>query len=80
MKLYGCVPAAGGKFWDFTSQKLVFMMKINVSQRVPSPKISKFSGLRPAIKGGPFIWPQIYENRPPPLVLESHPNKGGRFS
>ena len=86
IKLYECMPAAGGKFWDFPSQKLVFMMKINVSERAPRPKISKFSGLRPAIKGGPFIWPQIYENRPPPLF--SNPiltrggdfHKGGRFS
>ena len=56
---YGCMPAAGGKFWEIAIRNLIFALKINVPRYIPSLQIQKNS--RPAAgksdaKGPPFTF------------------------
>ena len=85
---YGCMPAAGGKFWEIAVRNLIFALKINVFRYIPSLQIQKNS--RPAAgksdaKGPPFTCLPTYWNRPPlfsnPIITRGGDfHKGGRYS
>ena len=76
---YGCMPAAGGNFWEIAIRNLIFALKINVFRYIPSLQIQNFPGLRPAkvMQRVPPLHVVRLMEMPPPLVLEPDHNKEG---
>ena len=78
MKLYECMAAAGGKFLEFCQSETRFYDENQRFQGCSGTTNLKIFRPAAGYKGGdPLYDLRSYENRPPPLVLGPHPNKGG---